>query len=239
MRIAICEDEIDHGKNLEALIFEWGQNKNVEVKIKLFPNAQSFLDEWETDSSQFDLVLLDIQMGTISGLDLAEKIRKTDQSIIIIFVSGRLQYTLRGYEMNALRFILKPIERGKLMEALDKALWTMNTQKTNSFIIGTQDNLARYELDDILCIEAHSHFVEVKTKKDTRFFKEKIEVLEEKLPTPHFYRCHRSFLVNTSHVFLISHGELELDNGEKIPVAKRRWEKLNQAFLAFHTLNFK
>lgn len=119
MRIAICDDEDAQRQLLKDCLEEWSGSKGIPVEIKLFQNGENFLFLWEEDK-EYDLLIFDIGMGRMSGLELAAKIREEDNEIPILFVTGYDEYISQGYEVAALHYLIKPLNKQKLFEVLDR-----------------------------------------------------------------------------------------------------------------------
>ncbi|MCD7737604.1 MAG: LytTR family DNA-binding domain-containing protein [Lachnospiraceae bacterium] len=120
MKIGICDDEKSTREYLERLSKEWGQECGVSVETVCFANAESFLFAWE-ENRDFDVLLLDIEMGQMNGMELAGRIRESDEDTAIVFITGYDEYIGQGYEVAALHYLIKPVEREKLWRVLDRA----------------------------------------------------------------------------------------------------------------------
>ena len=117
MKIAVCDDEKVQCTLLSDYLGDWGRGRGILTEVICFPSGESLLFAWEEEV--FDLLILDIEMGGISGMALAEKIRKENEDIPILFVTGYDEYMAQGYEVAALHYLLKPVHREKLFEVLD------------------------------------------------------------------------------------------------------------------------
>ena len=119
MRIAICDDEEVQRLLLQRYVQEWALDSKVEVETRLFASGESFWFAWEDDRA-YDLLVFDIEMGQLSGMELAAEIRRKDEDIPILFVTGYDSYMAQGFEVAALHYLLKPLRREKLFAVLDK-----------------------------------------------------------------------------------------------------------------------
>ena len=233
MRIAICEDEDRHMEELIKIIDAWRKSRDCAVDVVAFQSGEAFLAEW-SDKCEFDVIFLDIQMGILSGMEIAEIIRRTDETMSIIFLTGLKDFILRGYEVRALRYLLKPVRRAECFTTLDKAKSIYDNIKRDVFIIPVETQSIRLLFNDIYYFESQGHIIEVHSDRGIYRYREKISRIEQSLPYPQFFRCHRSCLVNMHHVHLINSGQLQLDSGEILPVSQNRWRTLNHAFLVYH-----
>ena len=233
MRIAICEDERVHAALLESEIEKWAATTNDRPQVEHFSSAEEFLMVWP-DEKDFDLVFLDIQMKHIDGFELASIIRAKDEDMVIVFVTGLWDHVLHGYDLRALKYIIKPIKTADCMKILDTAV-RLTSRKKDDYIIIRQESMAtRLLYDDIRYFEIKSHYIDVATANGHITYKAKMSSLEEALPSPQFFRCHRSFIVNMYHVQMIQPDKVLMDDGTVIPVARARWADLNETFMAYH-----
>lgn len=235
MRIAICEDERLHAEALSKIINQWANTKNERADLFVFQSAESFLAQW-SNACPFDLLFLDIQMDKMTGMELAEEIRKTDESLPIIFVTGLVDFVLRGYKVDALDYLRKPVKPSQCMDALDKAKRIIDSRKSDTFIVPGGDISVRLFISDIYYFDATGHYVNVHALQGEYRFREKFAAVEEGLPKPRFCMCHRSVIVNVDYVYLIHREQVMLrdKNMTVLPVSKARWPALNRAFMSFH-----
>lgn len=120
-RAAICDDSAADCKYIRKLISEWAQERNITVNAEEFPSAESFLFRY-AENKTFDLLLLDIEMDGMDGVTLAKRIRRENEAVQIIFITGYSDYIAEGYEVAALHYLMKPVNREKLFSVLDRAL---------------------------------------------------------------------------------------------------------------------
>lgn len=233
MRIAICEDEKLHADLLVSIIRKWEALRKFKPFISVFESAESFLTKWSSDNT-YDLLFLDIQMRHMNGMELAESIRRLDPNMEIVFVTGLKDFVFRGYEVRALHYLLKPPRIADCISVLDKAKTIVDSRKDDTFIVPVETQSVRLLMNDIFYFESFSHYVDVYSNRGVFRYRDKLTLLETRLPKPRFFRCHRSYIVNMYHICLINREQLEIDNGKILPVAQARWADLNQAYLLFH-----
>lgn len=233
MKIAIIEDEQMHTDLLEDYLRQWSGKKAVAVEIQAFPSAESFLFVWE-DTNDFDILFVDIQMREMNGMEMARKIRKRDEDIAIVFTTGISDYIEDGYEVEALHYLLKPISREKVGQCMDKAL--QRGRKEQYIVVHGKEEVLKLPIRRITYIEAQGHGCVAETcSKDGETVRteimESISEMEEKLGADGFMRCHRSYLCRIGSIYQIGKAELTFDNGSRIPVSRRMYAKINQAFI--------
>lgn len=233
MRIGICDDEAAQRELLKKYMQEWAAARRVSLDIVLFVSGESLLFQWE-DDQVFDLLALDIEMGNVSGIELAQRLRKNGEDVPILFITGYEQYIAQGYEVSALHYLLKPVQKEKLFSVLDRLIRAKKTETKLLFPIG-DGTLAIYP-SDIWYIEADGHQCML-AAADRRYplrqsIGEAAKALEGK---KEFVRCHRSYLVNLCHVSAVVRLELVMDDHTVIPVSRRLEKQVNEAFIKNYT----
>ncbi len=240
MRIAICEDEKVVLDFETSLVRQWAE-KNVDggtskLELDSYVSAEQFLFESE-DKAPYDLLIFDIQMKNMNGMELAKKLRSRGCNSQLIFVTGVADYAIEGYEVGAVRYILKPLKQEVLFSLLDSACRTFQKKAEDYFVLGQGSDMERIPLEKILYIEAHGHYVFLKGLDFERewksAFSEVADALTKSGSSGSFFCLRRGLLVNLSHVSRITRNDCILDNEEVLPVARGAYKDLNEAFISY------
>lgn len=231
INIGICDDEQQQLEYLKKLVLEWGAHTHNKIVVHTFENAEQFVFAWEENKS-FDLLLLDIELGGQNGVDLAKTIRKKDEGVCIIFVTGLPDYIEEGYEVSALHYLMKPINENKLCAVLDKAIARLNKVEP-SIVLVCRGETIKVLQKDIFFIEAFAHSTVIHTVSATYELKKSISKIESELEAMAFIRCHRSYLVGIRHISRISKTDILLDNGQIVPLSRRMYNQVNKAFIHY------
>lgn len=237
MKIAIIEDEQLHADLLIGYLNTWGEKRNMILDISAFPSAEAFLFSWE-EQSDFDVLFVDIQMKAMNGMDMAKHVRKKDCDIAIIFTTGIADYIEEGYEVEAMHYLLKPISREKVERCLDKV---KSRRKEKHFVLLHHlDEIRKLDVEKINYAEARGHkcILGISGEKNIPGSNgkelevaESISELEEILVPYHFMKCHRSYLCRIENIHHIDKKEIYFDDGSHIPVSRRMYGEVNQAFI--------
>lgn len=236
MRIAICDDEEAQLNLLKKYLLEWGREHKTAINTQLFPNGESFLFSWEEDR-RYDLLILDIEMGKMSGIEVAKKIRRQDEDMPILFATGYDDYMAQGYEVSALHYLLKPVNKEKFYAVLDKLLRKkeQNAKEEKLFFQTKEGNLS-LPLSKIWYIEACSHQCILHTETQEYVLKQSIsEAATFLAERKEIMQCHRSYLVNLKHIAAIVKNEIILDNQIRLPVSRNLIKEVNAAFIAIYS----
>ncbi len=241
-RIAICEDEKAQIEYLENLLGKWQNRSGAKVSVDAFSSAEQFLFDTE-GNTPYNLLLLDIQMGEtkMNGVELARKVRAKDTKVAIVFLTGIKDYAIEGYEVGAVRYLLKPVKEAELFVLLDKIYEEAKEREEDYFLFQTGGTTNRVPFSGILYAEADGHYVVLKTvcreaEDHVKEWKWKANVssLSDELEANGFFLLRRGLYVNLAKVEQIGKAECILENGEVLPVSKARYQALNEAFIGYY-----
>lgn len=233
MKIAVIEDEQVHCDLLSSYINAWGKENNIKLNLCHYVSAESFLFVWDCEKD-FDVLFVDIQMSGMSGMDMARRIRQSDEKIVIIFTTGISDYIEEGYDVAAMHYLLKPIREEKVKECLNKALTKRENRKY--ILVHTDEDIIKLPYDDINYIEAMGHgcIVGLKSEKDSHIIiKESISEMEKQVDENKYVKCHRSYICGIVNIHHIDKTSVYFDNGDSVPVSRRMYDKVNQAFIRY------
>lgn len=229
LSIAVCDDNIATCCNIAAKIKDIMAQMNVPCVIRQFNTGQALLQSPDV----FDIAFLDIIMHEPDGMAAAQSLRRKLPDIILIFISSSREYVFDAYDVEAFQYLLKPIDGQKLKNVLQKAVCKTETHSHEYMIISIERQMKKLLLDDICYFEIRGRKIDVHAKDGILTYYEQIGVLEKRLQGKGFCRCHKSYLINLKHVDTYNRQEVILDNGDKIILAKRRYEDFTKEVLSY------
>lgn len=229
--VAICDDEKEQINLLRGLLLNWSSDKPFAVDIKEYNSAESFLFDYKDNSC--DLLMLDIEMRNLNGMELAHKLRDKGDMLPIIFITGYGDYISEGYDVEALHYLLKPVDEQKLYAVLDKYISRHNNTRSDEILVETDELALHISADSIVFIEAFGRKTELHLS-DNAVIKSNMSI-GTFIKTDFFISCHRSYLVNLRYIKSIGKTEIFLDNGEKIPLSRRLYNDVNKQFIDYYT----
>ena len=224
--IAVCDDDGQQIGALKKMLTEW----NDRAVINEYGSAEQFLLDYP--DTPCDLLLLDIEMGGMSGMELAKSLREKGDMLPIIFITGFSEYIGEGYDVEALHYLLKPVDKEKLFRVLDR--YADRHRSDDRIILPCGDESVLAASDDIVCLEAFGK----KTQVTFSGGKEMVctcglGAVSGKLGR-NFISCHRSYIVNIGFIVGISKTELTLAGGKKVPLSRRSYNGVNRAFIDYY-----
>ena len=227
IHIAICDDSAVYRQYLTGLLHEWGRMHEQTCQISEFSTAEEFLFAWE-DHQDVDIFLLDIEMPGMNGVELARNIRQRNTQAQIVFITGYAEYMAIGYDVEALHYLLKPVDSEKLFAVLDRAVTRLQRQEP-TLLIEQHGVLTRVPVSQIRYIEVNRNYVtiHVDTAYQIRRSMKEIETLLDK----RFLRIGRSYIVNLTYIQQVSKTELTLIDGTKLYLPRGSYNTVNRAII--------
>lgn len=227
--IAICDDDEQQVKSLRGLVYEWAERKPFGVTVLEYESGEQFLFEYP--DSPCSLLLLDIEMRGITGMELAKKLRVKGDMLPVIFITGFSDYMGEGYDVEALHYLLKPVDKDKLFSVLDRYAAGRERPKEIAVIAGEQTR--HIPPEDIVSIEAFGRKTEVRLADGTVL--SCIMSIGEFENLPGFIHSHRSYIVNLRQVRAIEAEAVIMETGERVPLSRRLRGEFNKSFIEFYT----
>lgn len=221
MKIAICDDEKIFVKKIHDYL--WQQS---DCSVDCFLSPSALLDRYEA-GERYDVLFLDVLMKPLNGISLAQKIRNYDSDVIIIFLTAYIEYAPAGYEVNAFRYLLKPVSAKDIFQIMKDIRHELGNMSKIIF------NTAQCELilhtKDILYLEANDKETTVHCEHDSFEIRKGLNELATQLPAFYFFRIHRKYIANLAHVREFDEKQLTLDCGQTLPISRRNSRNFRDA----------
>ena len=226
-KVAICDDSDADRRYIMDMVRSWASAAGHEVHIDGFPSAESFLFRYAGESD-YDILLLDIEMGAMDGVTMAKELRKSNDTVQIIFITGYSDYISEGYEVAALHYLMKPVNEEKLCLVLDRAAEKLakNERVLNFEVSG---EMVRVPIYQIRYADVLGNYVTIHAQTDVTV-KMTLGELEKQLDE-RFYRVGRSALVNLTQISRVTRAEIRLNDGTAIPLPRGAYEGVNRAII--------
>lgn len=223
MRIAICDDEPVCGEQVKKALNEI--YKDLDASVDVFTDPQTLTEA--AFQKAYRLVILDIEMPGMNGLETAKKLRSLGENTDIVFLTSHIEYVLEGYEARALRYMLKPIQPADLSEIISYIQKQDNLKK--HILINHDGLVSNILLSEITYMEADNQNVAIHTGKEVYTNRYNLSDYEAELTESGFFRIHRSYLLNLSYLRKIDRRDAELTTGERLPISRTKQKQLRDA----------
>ena len=230
MRIAIVDDRPEDRFKVQQMTEEILNGEKVPHSISLFEDGNVLLADIRS-GKKYNLLLLDVMMDTIGGLELADELRRQGGNPNIIFISSNREMAMYGYERNAIRYLGKPLQREKLEEALMYCVGLWQSKK--EILLPTSQGQYRTSFREIDFVEAFDRGTRFYLRNDAVECRMKFGEVENWLPKSTFLMCHRAYIVNLSRVKSIRNYEFTLVDGRTVPIGKNRYNEVYRQFVEY------
>ncbi len=230
-KVAICDDSKTDAAYVEKMLYKWAKDRDVEVYPKAFPSAENFMWYYAEDKL-WDILLLDIEMGDMDGVTMAKEVRRDNEAVQIVFITGYPNFAQEGYEVSALHYLMKPVNQDKLFATLDRAVSNLQ-KKERAILLPLDGETLRLPVKEIQYIESFSHNIAIATANATLQVKMPISEIE-KLLGDGFIRCHRSYLAGLRYIARISRTEIIMDSGKILPISRSASSLVHRAFISYY-----
>lgn len=227
-KIAVCDDELFELNAVSTIVEQWSARTGKKINMETFPSAESFLFHY-AEHKDYDILLLDVEMKELSGIELAKQIRKDNKHVEMVFITSHFEFAGEGYEVDALHYLVKPVKEEKLFEVLDKAVKKLSEEPEN-LVISCDGEIIRLFEDDILYAESFLHYISIYTDRQEYKIKKNLSEFEKEV-SESFFRIHRSYLVNLKAVTRISRTGVLLNGTIELPLARGKYDAINQAYI--------
>lgn len=229
--IALCDDE---RKDLDTLTGFLEELPDAGYQMETVPlQSGAELVELYRQGRRFHLVVLDMMMEPLDGIETARQIRRYDTDVPILIVTATPEYAIDGYSVNASRYILKPVDRKAFLQEVRGVLDRSKTQKSHYYSFTCDSGIIKLGLDDIRYFESDLRTITVHTHGPCYSFTGRIKALEQELAPYDFVRVHKSYIVNLRSVHRIFKDTVTLSDGGEIPLSKNRSKEIHALLLHY------
>lgn len=196
-RIAIVDDEKIFTDQLEEYMVQYQAENPVQFQVTVFHSSTEFLEKFH---KEYDLILLDVEMPQLNGMELAEKIREADEQVVLMFITNMAQYAIHGYSVGALDFVTKPLNYYTFSMKLTRALKRVPNREAARIMLPIPDGMKKLEVRSIYYLEVQNRLLHYYTEEGEFVVRGTLQSAEEKLAGQPFEKCNHWYLVNLAHV---------------------------------------
>lgn len=225
VRIAVVEDEQLYIEQITEYLKRYEEEEKEEIQITVYRDGDGITAEYK---AQFDIILMDIQMKFMDGMSAAEEIRRLDSEVIIIFITNMTQYAIRGYEVDAMDYVLKPVTYFAFSQKLSKAIARIKRRTSRYVTLQVKSGIFRVNVEDIYYVESQGHNLIYHTAGGEHMASGTMKSAEERLEPLGFSRGNKCYLINLEHVEGIR-DKCAVVKGESLQISRPRMNDFMQA----------
>lgn len=207
MRIVIVEDEQEAKQRLQDCLDRYAKEYGTNFSVKWYANGFDFLEAWHQDA---DIVFMDVDMPGMNGIETARRMREADENVVLIFVTNLAQYAIEGYSVDALDYVLKPVDYFAFKLKIKKALRSVATGQERIIPVQSEGQTYYLKSSQILYVEVEKHDLTYHTVNGDFTCVDSLKNAEEALQDLDFYRCNYCYLVNLRHVSSVGGTEIHV-----------------------------
>ncbi|MEG2440522.1 MAG: LytTR family DNA-binding domain-containing protein [Acetivibrio sp.] len=243
MQIALCDDDSQDLEYINQQLENYKRSRTgLEWEIIQYSSSEKLCQEIQ-EGKKFDLYLLDIWMPEKTGIDIGRLIRSEQERGEIIFITASKEHALEAFDVQAVRYLLKPVKEEVLFEAMDFAI-SLVTREEPRFFFKTNEGIHSIPYSQIEYLECASRTIQIKMTngktESSIFIRQSFETeVEELLQTPNFLQTHKSYVVNMEAVEIFSAKELKMKSGMCIPISKNRQTEVKRRYLEFFANQYR
>ena len=229
IHIAICDDEKYMSDHIKTLASDFFRKKNREIRLRIFSSGEELL----SGGGQIDICFLDIQMKGMDGMETARRLRADKFQGFLIFITVLKEMVFSSFEVQAYDYLLKPVEEKQFEKTMERLYASMRSVGEDSMLIQKGYEGRIVQKDEIIFCEIIDRKIYLNLASgEVLDYYEQIENLETKLGS-HFFRCHRSYLINLRHLKGYKRGVAYMDNGREVPVSRLRSKEFSGVILQY------
>ncbi len=229
IRIAICDDEKHMSAHISTMASDFFRKKNREIQFRIFTSGEELLNY----DGQIDILFLDIQMTGMDGLETARKLRADKFRGFLIFITVLKEMVFQSFEVQAYDYLVKPVDEKQFGKTMERLYTSMQNASEDSLLVQKGYEVHIIREDEIVFCEIIDRKIYLNlTSGEVVDYYERIENLESKLDS-HFFRCHRSYLINLKHLKGYKNGTAYMDNGKEVPVSRLRRKEFSGVVLQY------
>lgn len=230
-RIAIVEDEATSMEWLRSCLDRYSKDEGIDFGIACYSNAVRFLDTYKGEP---DLVFMDIDMPAINGMEAARHLREIDSSVALVFVTNLAKFAVNGYEVDALDFIVKPVEYKVFAIKMNRIMRFIRREAKVMTLVRTSDGVKAVRLSSILYVEVLGHYLYFHTDEGILKARGSLCDIKKELEGASFALCNKSYLVNLARVKSLDKLTVVVGD-EEIQVSRLRRSEFLKALSEFYS----
>lgn len=216
-QIAIVEDEREFSELLEKYLIQYGKENEIEFQISVFFDGAEILENYQP---KYDVILLDIEMPKVNGMEAAERIREMDEDVVLMFITNMASYAIHGYSVGALDFVMKPMNYYTFSMKMTRALKRVEKKALKPIVLNLADGIKKIEAKQIYFVEVQNRMLHYHTELGEFVLRGTLQSAEAMLSSYPFVKCNHWYIVNLMHVSEVKKN-IAVVGGHELEISRR------------------
>ena len=229
LRIAIVESDADARTQMQVFIQRFARDEGLDIRVEEFDRGDSFLARYQ---NVYDVIFMGIELPGVDGMEAARRLRRLDRDVVLVFVTALARYAIRGYEVDALDFVLKPLSYYAFSVKLERAIHRARQRAGDHILLKTSGGIHRLDIRDIFYLETKSRMLYYHTASGIYSVRGSLRDAVEQLAQYSFAKCNQCYLVNLQHVTDIR-DEFVMVAGTLLEISRRTRKTFLDAVVAY------
>ena len=226
LNIAVVEDSQADADHIAEQLERYGKEKGTGIHAEYYREAESFLNFYQ---AKYDVVFMDIELLGINGMKASHRLRELDSSVILVFITSLKQFAIEGYEVDALDFVVKPVQYVRFASVMDRILARVReTKRDEEVLIRTFDGVKRLNISQVLFVEVSDHYVIYRTEERSYSVYSTLKKVKDQFPSDSFEMCNSGYLVNLRYVSGIE-GDEVIVRSNRLKISRSRKKSFLEA----------
>mgnify|MGYP002585945216 CR=1 FL=1 len=231
IRIALVEDEAEVRAQLQGYVQRHTRQYGTEFAVTEFADGMELLDDYRP---VYDILFLDVEMKHLDGMETARRVRELDKDVIIVFITNMAQFVMKGYEVSALDFLVKPVSYYMFVEKMHKAYDRVSMREERSIIIKGKECIYKVHTTELIYIEVQNHSLTFHTMQGNYMCTGSLKKVEKDLEGLPFARCSSSYLLNLMHVLRIEKEHVIMDNKDELLLSRLKRQEFMEILTDYY-----
>ena len=229
LRVAIVESDTDIRTQMQVFVQRFARSEGMDIRVEEFDRGDRFLAQYQ---SLYDIIFMEIELPGIDGMETAKRLRKTDRDVVLVFVTALARYAIRGYEVDALDFVLKPLSYYAFSVKLERAIQRVRQRTGDHILLKTAGGIHRLEIREIFYLETKSRMLYYHTASGVYSVRGSLRDAVAQLADYAFAKCNQCYLVNLQHVTDVR-DETVTVAGAELEISRRNRKAFLDAVVAY------
>lgn len=230
-KIAIVDDEQESIDSLRQCLDLYANEYGVSFDTDLFTDGANFLSGYKPG---YDVVFMDVDMPKLNGLLAAKSLRSFDDNVVLVFITNLAKYAIKGYEVNARDYILKPLNYSAFKLKIKRILSAVKIKQDKNILLTSNGTTVKVDENSIYYIEINNHNIVYHTEKGDFTSYGTMKLVEKTLSKNQFFRCNSGYLVNLKHISKVAGNEVIIVNGDRLVISRARKKEFLERIHKFY-----